>query len=163
MALDRTNMVSILDIGSLNGGSTQSLVEMGDGFTELKEDWGPNTESVQYVNMKNKSNTVKGYEFSMEAEREYLSDDVQDAIDNLFKDFPTGDNCNTFYYRFYKSDETATAGTYNAIKVPVTVCPSSTGGAGGDTLTSAIQINGNGDVVKGTMAVSSSGFTFTPA
>lgn len=63
-AKDRTNMVSLLDIGSLTG-STEKLAEMGDGFTELTEDWGPNTESKQYVNMKNASNTVKGYAFSM--------------------------------------------------------------------------------------------------
>ena len=74
MALDRTNMVSLLDIGALTG-STEKLAEMGDGYTELTEDWGPNTESKQYVNMKNASNTVKGYAFSMTPSREYLSDD----------------------------------------------------------------------------------------
>ena len=42
MALDRTNMVSLLDIGALTG-STEKLAEMGDGYTELTEDWGPNT------------------------------------------------------------------------------------------------------------------------
>lgn len=52
MAKDRTNMVSLLDIGSLMGGKSEKLAEMGDGFTELSEDWGPNTESTQYVNMK---------------------------------------------------------------------------------------------------------------
>ena len=45
MAKDRTNMVSLLDIGSLMGGKSEKLAEMGDGFTELTEDWGPNTES----------------------------------------------------------------------------------------------------------------------
>ena len=102
-AKDRTNMVSLLDIGSLTG-STEKLAEMGDGFTELTEDWGPNTESKQYVNMKNASNTVKGYAFSMTPSRECLSDDMQTAIDTMFKTFPTGDKCNTYYYRFYKAD-----------------------------------------------------------
>jgi len=152
MAMDRTNMVSLLDIGSLNNGSTANIVELGDGFTEISEDWAPNSEATQYVNMKNKSNTIKGYEFSMDAEREYLSDDVQKAIDELFKTFPTGTACNTFYYRFYKTDAVSgSTGEFNAIKVPVTVAPSSTGGAGGDTLTSKIQINGNGDSVVGTI------------
>lgn len=64
MALDRTNMVSLLDIGLLTEG-TEELAEMGDGFTEITEDWGPNTDSKQYVNMKNASNTVKGYALSM--------------------------------------------------------------------------------------------------
>ena len=62
-AEDRTNMVSLLDIGTLIG-STAKIVEMGDGYKEITEDWGPNTESTQYVNMKNANNTVKGYEFS---------------------------------------------------------------------------------------------------
>ena len=35
MAKDRTNMISLLDIGSLMGGSTEKLAEMGDGFTGL--------------------------------------------------------------------------------------------------------------------------------
>ena len=62
-AEDRTNMVSLLDIGTLIG-STAKIVEMGDGYKEITEDWGPNTESTQYVNMKNANNTVKGCEFS---------------------------------------------------------------------------------------------------
>lgn len=157
MALDRTNMVSLLDIGALTG-STEKLAEMGDGYTELTEDWGPNTESKQYVNMKNASNTVKGYAFSMTPSREYLSDDMQTAIDTMFKTFPTGDKCNTYYYRFYKTDIKSGTGDY--IRLPVTVCPSSTGGSGGDTLTSSIQINGNGEVEQGTITIGAGG-TFT--
>ena len=157
MALDRTNMVSLLDIGALTG-STEKLAEMGDGYTELTEDWGPNTESKQYVNMKNASNTVKGYAFSMTPSREYLSDDMQTAIDTMFKTFPTGDKCNTYYYRFYKTD--IKSGTGACIRLPVTVCPSSTGGSGADTLTSSIQINGNGEVEQGTITIGAGG-TFT--
>lgn len=163
MALDRTNMVSLLDIGILGGGSTSNIVELGDGFTEISEDWGPNTESTQYVNQKNASTTVKGYEFSVDLEREYLSDKVQEAIDELFRTFPTGTACETFYYRFYKTDSTG-SGTYKAIKLPVVACPSSTGGPGGDTLTSTIQLNGNGDAIQGTITVGSDGtFTFAEA
>ena len=155
MAYDRTNMVSLLDIGSLMGGSLQNIVEMGDGFTELTEDWGPNTESTQYVNMKNASNSVKGYAFSMSPEREHLSDDMQTTINDLFKKFPTGAQCETYYYRFYKTDITGASG--DCIRVPVTVCASSSGGAGGDILTSSIQINGNGDVELGTITIGSDG------
>lgn len=158
MALDRTNMVSLLDIGSLMGGKTPKIVEMGDGYKEITEDWGPNTQSDQYVNMKNASNTVKGYALSMTPERAHLSDEMQTAINNMFKTFPTGEKCNTYYYRFYKTDITGTSG--DCIRVPVTVCPSSTGGAGGDNLTSTIQINGNGDVEQGTITISEDG-TFT--
>ena len=38
MAKDRTNMVSLLDIGLLTGTSGK-LAEMGDGYTQLTEDW----------------------------------------------------------------------------------------------------------------------------
>lgn len=55
MAEDRTNMVSLIDIGSWLGGKSANIVEMGDGFTELTEDWGPDVESTQYVNMKAKA------------------------------------------------------------------------------------------------------------
>lgn len=161
MALDRTNMVSLLDIGSLMGGKTPKIVEMGDGYKEITEDWGPNTQSDQYVNMKNASNTVKGYALSMTPERDHLSDEMQTAINTMFKTFPTGEKCNTYYYRFYKTDITGTSG--DCIRVPVTVCPSSTGGAGGDNLTSTIQINGNGDVEQGTITISEDGtFTWAP-
>lgn len=157
MALDRTNMVSLLDIGLLTG-QTSSIVEMGDGFTELTEDWAPNTESTQYVNMKSASSTMKGYAFSMSPEREYLSDDMQKAIDKLSKTFPTGSKCETYYYRFYKTDITGdTTQTGECIKVPVIVAFSGVGGAGGDILTSTIQINGNGDAVLGTISISSTG------
>ena len=156
MALDRTNMVSLLDIGSLMGGKTPKIVEMGDGYKEITEDWGPNTQSDQYVNMKNASNTVKGYALSMSPERDHLSDEMQTAINTMFKTFPTGEKCNTYYYRFYKTDITGTSG--DCIRVPVTVCPSSTGGAGGDNLTSSIQINGNGDVEVGTITISEGGY-----
>ena len=37
-ALSRTNMVSLLDIGSLMGGKTPKIVEMGDGFSEITDD-----------------------------------------------------------------------------------------------------------------------------
>ena len=156
MALDRTNMVSLLDIGSLMGGKSAKIVEMGNGYKEITEDWGPNTESTQYVNMKNASNSVKGYALSMTPERDHLSDEMQTAINDMFKKFPTGENCETYYYRFYKTDITGTTG--DCIRVPVTVCPSSTGGAGGDNLTSSIQINGNGDVEVGTITISEGGY-----
>ena len=96
MALDRTNMVSLLDIGSLMGGKTSKIVEMGDGYKEITEDWGPNTQSDQYVNMKNASNTVKGYALSMTPERDHLSDEMQTAINTMFKTFPTGEKYNTY-------------------------------------------------------------------
>ncbi len=161
MALDRTNMISLMDIGSLMGGKTSKIVEMGDGFNEITEDWGPNTESTQYVNMKSASNTVKGYALSMSPERAHLSDEMQTVINEVFKKFPTGTQCETYYYRFYKSDITGTTG--DCIRVPVTVCASSTGGAGGDNLTSTIQINGNGDVELGTITIGTSGeFTWAP-
>ena len=80
---------------------------------------------------------------------------MQTCIDTLFKKFPTGEGCNTYYYRFFKTD--INEGSGDCIRVPVTVCPSSTGGAGGDTLTSSIQINGNGDVELGTIAIGPDG------
>lgn len=159
MAQDRTNMVSLMDIGALMGGKSPKIVEMGDGFSELTEDWGPNTESTQYVNMKNASNSVKGYAFSMSPEREHLSDEMQATINDLFKKFPTGKECETFYYRFYKTDITGSTG--DCIRIPVTVCASSSGGAGGDILKSTIQINGNGDVELGTVTIAEDGYSWT--
>ena len=156
--MDRTNMVSLLDIGSLMGGETPKIVEMGDGFSEITEDWGPNTGSKQYVNMKSASNSVKGYALSMTPERDHMYDEMQTVINDLFKKFPTGTECETHYYRFFKTDITGKTG--DCIRVPVTVCASSTGGSGGDDLTSSIQINGNGDVEVGTITIGDGEFTW---
>lgn len=161
MAIDRTNMVSLLDMGSLMGGSTPEILEMGDGYTELTEDWGPSIASTQYINMKSKAATVSGYEFTMNPSREYLSDDMQKAIDKLFKKMPTGKECETTYYRFYKTDVvTGKTNVFEAVKIPVTVAPSSTGGEGGGSLVSSIQINGNGDIKEGFITLGSNG-TYT--
>lgn len=159
MAQDRTNMVSLLDIGKWLGGSATNIVEIGDGFTELTEDWGPDVESKQYINMKAKAATLKGYEFSMTPEREYLDDDFQKAIDTGFKKLPTGKDCETYYYRYYKTD--IKNGSGECIRVPVIVAPSSTGGEGGGILTSAIQIQGNGEVELGTITITEKGYEWT--
>lgn len=160
MANDRTNMVSLVDAGLWLGGKISNIVEIGDGFAELTENWGPDKSSNQYINMKSKSSTLKGYEFSATAEREHLNDDLQVIIDNGFKKFPTGKDCETFYYRYYKTDMTiADDGSMSGdcIKLPVIMAPSSTGGAGGDVLTSSVEISGNGDVVLGTITISKDG------
>lgn len=99
--MDRTNMVSLLDIGPLLGLSESKIVELGTGYSEITEDWGPDTGQKHYVNMKNSSNSVKGYAFSMSPERDFLSDEVQEATNHLLKTFPTGTDCETFYYRFF--------------------------------------------------------------
>lgn len=154
MANDRTNMVSLLDLGLWMGGQTGKITELGDGVTELNEDWGPDMKETQYVNMKTKSNTLNGYAFSTTVEREHMSDDAQKTIDEAFRKFPTGKAAETFYYRFYKTDVIVGEDKkYKAIKLPVVAAPSSTGGNGGDTLTSSIQLTGNGAVVEGTITV----------
>ena len=160
MANNRTNMVSLLDFGKWMGGTESNIIELGDGFVELTEDWAPNVEEKQYVNMKTASNTLTRYAFSMSPERDHLSDEAQGYIDEAFRMIPTGKDAQTDYYRFYKTDS-VTGGGYKAIKIPVVVAPSSTGGSGGEALTSSIQITGNGDVVEGTMTITEGKWSFT--
>jgi len=159
MALDRTNMVSLLDVGKMFGGETSNLMEMGDGFNELTEDFNPDVQTTQYVNMKTKASTVSGYEFSVDAEREYLSDEMQTYVDKACKNLPTGTDCESYYYRFYKTDLTTSGDTStgDCIRIPVVVCPSSTGGSGGETLVSSLEIHGNGDVEQGTVTIDAEG------
>lgn len=152
MANDRTNMVSLLDFGKWMGGTTSDIIELGDGVTELTEDLGPDMSETQYVNMKSKSNTLNGYSFSTTVEREHMSDEAQGYIDTGFRRFPTGKDAETDYYRFYKTDKISD-GKYKAIKLPVVAAPSSTGGGGGETLVSSLQLTGNGDVVEGVITV----------
>ncbi len=60
MANERTNMVSLLDFGKWMQGESSNILELGDGYTELTEDWSPNTNETTYVNMKTASTTVNG-------------------------------------------------------------------------------------------------------
>lgn len=162
MAQDRTNMVSLFDAGRWLGGKTSNILEMGDGFNELTEDWSPSFADTQYVNMKNGASSLNGYAFSMTPEREHLSDEFQSVINEGFKKFPTGSDAESFYYRFYKTDVVDGAeNTFNAIKVPIVCGPASTGGSAGEALTSSIEIHGNGDVKEGTIVVDTEKGTFT--
>lgn len=159
MANDRTNMVSLLDFGKWMGGTASDIIELGDGVTELTEDWGPDMKETQYVNMKTKSNSLNGYAFSTTVEREHMSDEAQEYIDDAFRKFPTGKNAETDYYRFYKTDKVSD-GKYKAIRLPVVAAPSSTGGSGGDTLTSSLSLTGNGSVVEGVITIADGEYTF---
>ena len=164
MANNRTNMVSLMDFGKWLGGQVSDIIEMGDGYTEITEDWAPNTSGTTYVNQEAASNTLNNYDLSMNPSREHMSDEAQQYIDQAFRKFPTGKNAETDYYRFYKTDKVVEKeNSYLAIKVPVIAGPSSTGGSGGATLTSSLQINGNGDVVEGVMTLNEEGkWEFTP-
>lgn len=167
MANDRTNMVSLLDTKKWMGGTGTELSELGDGFVEISEDWGPDMQETQYVNMKSKSNTLSGYSFSTTVEREHMSDKLQEIIDSAFRKFPTGKDAETDYYRFFKTDRISAEGTedgvfkYKAIKLPVVAAPSSTGGSGGETLTSSLQLTGNGDVLEGVITLTTSNGVIT--
>lgn len=162
MAQDRTNMVSLFNAGRWLGGKIDKILEMGDGFSELTEEWGPSFKDTQYVNMKNGASSLNGYAFSMSPEREHLSDDFQKVINEGFKKFPTGSDAESYYYRFYKTDAiTEKTGAFKAIRVPVVCGPSSTGGSAGEALTSSIEIHGNGDVQEGTITISTEDGTFT--
>lgn len=160
MAENRTNMVSLLDIGKWLGGAETKIMEIGDGVTELTEDWGPDIESKQYINMGAKASTLKGYEFSTSVEREYMDDDFQKAINDGLKKLPTGKKCETYYYRYFKTD--IEGGTGDCIRVPVIMAPSSAGGAGEDVLTAALDIKGNGETELGTITITESGYTWAP-
>lgn len=160
MALDRTNMVSLFNIGRWLGGSEEKWIELGNGYSELTEEWGPEFTDTKYVNMKTSASSVNGYAFSMTPEREYLSDELQTAIDEAFKSFPTGSDAETYYARFYKTD--VKASTVTGIKLPVVCAPSSTGGSAGEALVSSIEIHGNGDVSAATITIGEDG-TYTVA
>ncbi len=157
----RANMVSLLDVGLWLGGTDSDIAEIGDGVTELTEDWGPDIESKQYINMSSKASSLKGYEFSTSVEREYMDDDFQETINEGFKQFPTGKKCETYYYRYFKTD--IKGGTGDCIRVAVIAAPSSVGGSGEDILTAALELKGNGEVELGTITISEvDGYTWTP-
>lgn len=158
MAEIRTNMVSLIDIGTWLGGTSPKIVEIGDGVTELTEEWGPDIESKQYINMDVKASSLKGYEFTTSIEREYMNDDFQKAVNDGLKEFPTGKKCETYYYRYFKTDITGNTG--DCIRVPVIMAPSTVGGSGEDVLTSALEISGNGKVELGTITISEDGYVW---
>lgn len=152
MALDRTTMKSFIDFGLWLNGEDSDILMLGDGFTELSEDYGADIQSTQYINQTSASSTVKGYSMSFTLEREFIPDAMQTKVNKAIRTRPTGEACETFYYRLFTTDKVdGQTNTYHASKEPIVLCPSSAGGGGGDILTTSLTVQGNGTPTEGTM------------
>lgn len=157
MAEMREKLVHYLNIGT---SSTPKYVLLGDGITSLTEEFNPESETKQYINQANGTTVIKSYTPSISIEREYIKDDeLQAWIDEKIKTLPTGSDAETDYIRINLFDETATSGTYNAVKRKCTFQFDSVGGDAGSALVNALTLGGIGDGIVGTFKVSDKTFT----
>ncbi len=137
-------------------------VLLGDGITSLTEEFNPESETKQYINQSNGTTTLKSYTPSIPVEREYISDELQEWIDEKVKDLPTGSKAISEYVRLNLMD-TPVSGAYPAVKRKCTYQFDSVGGDAGAELVTAMTLGGVGDGVKGTFDVTEGSEAFTAA
>lgn len=154
MAVMREKLVHLFNIGT---SAAPEWVLLGDGITSLTEEFNPESETKQYINNANGTTAIKSYTPSISVEREYISDDLQEWIDEKIKTLPTGSAAESEYIRINLLDETSTTGTYNAVKRKCTYQFDSIGGDAGNPIMTGMTIGGVGDAKQGTVAISTTG------
>lgn len=137
-------------------------VLLGDGITSLSEEFNPESETKQYINQKNGTTTLKSYTPSIAIEREYISDELQEWIDDKVKILPTGSSAISEYVRINLMD-TPVDGAYPAVKRRCTYQFDSVGGDAGSEMISAMTLGGVGDGIQGTFNVTVGSEAFTAA
>lgn len=144
------------------GAETGPTYEMlGDGITALTENMNPSEETKHYINAAADSNAIKSYQRAFEVDKEdCVEDAVQEWIDDLVDNLPTGAKAKTSFVRLRLKDAVeGQAGVYKAIKVPCTVAVDSAGGDGGDYVHNVLNIKQCGDDIHGTFNVKDNTFT----
>jgi hypothetical protein len=145
------------NIGTL---AAPKWVLLGDGITSLTEEFNPESDTKQYINQKNGTTNLKSYTPSISVEREYISDDLQEWMNEKIKTLPTGSNAISEYVRINLLD-TPQDGKYPAVKRKCTYQFDSTGGDAGSEWVNAMTLGGVGDGIQGNFDITSGSEAFT--
>lgn len=134
---------------------------MGVGFNSLDESPNAQTDQKTYINQKNSSSSVVGYEPQFPFDADFIKDET--AIKTLWdiaRNRKTGSDAELEYVRvdLYDPDSTTT-GTYPARKFTVSVEVSDMKGDGGDPQTLSGNLNQVGDHIDGTFDTTTKTFT----
>lgn len=149
MAEMREKLVHYFNIGTLE---VPKWVLLGDGITSLTEEFNPESETKQYINNSNGTTNVKSYTPSVSVEREYITDDLQEWMNEKIKVLPTGSSAISEYVRINLLEK-AVDGVYPAVKRKCTYQFDSTGGDAGAEWINAMTLGGVGDAEQGTFDV----------
>lgn len=141
----RDDLRHYFNIGTL---AVPVWVLLGDGITALTEEFNPESETKQYINQKNGTTTLKSYTPSISVEREYISDKLQEWINEKIKVLPTGSSAISEYVRINILDKAA-GGKYPAVKRKCVYQFDSIGGDAGAEVVSAMTLGGVGDGEQG--------------
>ncbi len=155
MAEMREKLMHFFNIGTPDA---PEYVLLGDGITSLTEEFNPESETKQYINQSNGTTAIKSYTPSISVEREYISDDLQDWINDKIKTLPTGSSAMSDYIRI-NIMESASGGAYPCVKRNCSYQFDSIGGDAGSELVNAMTLGGIGDGVLGTFDPSTKKFT----
>ena len=156
--MNREKLMHFFNIGTAD---SAKYVLLGDGITSLTEEFNPETEQKQYINMAAPKNSVKSYAPSISVEKEYIvNEELQKWMDGKVKDLPTGSAAESDYIRINILETASQEGTYTAVKRPCTYQFDSIGGDAGSDIMSKMTITSAGQAVKGTFNVATK--TFTP-
>lgn len=147
------------NIGTL---AAPKWVLLGDGITSMTEEFNPESDTKQYINQKNGTTNLKSYTPSISVEREYISDDLQEWMNEKIKTLPTGTQAISEYVRINLLD-TPQDGKYPAVKRKCTYQFDSIGGDAGSELVSSMTLGGVGDGVQGTFDITEGSEVFTAA
>ena len=147
----------------ITAGSTTTYTPMGTGFIKLTEENAPQMDAVAYVNNRNDSPTVIGYQNKWAYEAQYIAGNaVCDDLAAIARDQDVGTDCERLMVDVELHNAVTGEGittTYRARKFAVAVEAT---GPNGDPK-SITKLTGNlhqiGDVVKGTFNTTSKAFT----
>lgn len=131
---------------------TPEWVLLGDGITSLTEEFNPESDTKQYINQSSGSTAIKSYTPSISVEREYITDKLQEWINEKIILLPTGSKAISEYVRV-NIMTTPTGNVYPAVKQKCTFQFDSIGGDAGSELVNSMTLGGVGDGVKGNFDV----------
>lgn len=153
--IKRHQYADYLNVGTSD---TPEFVLMGSGFTTLDEDFGPQTESVKYVNEVSSSSDVVSYETSFPFEADQIAEEKAiEALYNVGRNHLVGSDAQFDYVRVELWQKGDADNTFEARKFVVSAEVSELSGE------NKMQLSGNlnavGDPVLGTFNTSTKTFT----
>lgn len=155
--MKRHELLHYVDTSMGAGDAAFSL--LGDGITELIENFNPEEETQQWINQENGDTDIKSYTPSIEVEKQDCVEDTTQAwFDKMVDELPTGASATTSYIRFRLKDKVSD-GVYTAYRRQCAVSVTSYGGEAGSNVVTAVKLGGKGAAVKGTFDVSTKAFT----
>lgn len=148
-------------LGVKGAGEAVEFHLMGAGFTSLNESPSPKVDTQPYINDKNASSTVTGYENSFSYDTQFIQDEA--AVAALIKvahDQLTGEDAEFEYVRVDLYDPVAESpNTFKARKFKVCVEVGDISGDATEVVTTSGTLHQIGDFVAGTFNTTNKTFT----